>query len=135
MRDRTEELERILTELQQAQTQLVQTEKMSSLGQLIAGLAHKINNPISFIYGNITYAQNYSRDLLSIISTYQTYYPHPDRKLEAVVNDLELDYIQDDFPKVLNSMKAGADRIRQLILTLRNFSRLDEGGLKQVDLH
>ena len=135
VRDRTEELERILSELQQAQTQLVQTEKMSSLGQLIAGLAHEINNPISFIYGNITYAQNYSRDLLSIISAYQTHYPHPDRKLEAVVNDLELDYIQDDFPKVLNSMKAGADRIRQLILTLRNFSRLDEGGLKQVDLH
>ena len=135
VRDRTEELERILTELQQAQTQLVQTEKMSSLGQLIAGLAHEINNPISFIYGNITYAQNYSQDLLSIISAYQAEYPHPDRKIEAVVHDLELDYIQDDFPKVLNSMKAGADRIRQLILTLRNFSRLDEGGLKQVDLH
>lgn len=135
VRDRTEELECTLSELQQAQTQLVQTEKMSSLEQLIAGLAHEINNPISFIYGNITYAQNYSQDLLSIISAYQAAYPHPDRKLEAVVNDLELDYIQDDFPKVLNSMKAGADRIRQLILTLRNFSRLDEGGLKQVDLH
>ena len=135
VRDRTEELERILSELKQAQTQLVQTEKMSSLGQLVAGLAHEINNPISFIYGNITYAQNYSRDLLSIISAYQAEYPQPDRKLEAVVNDLELDYILDDFPKVLNSMKAGADRIRQLILTLRNFSRLDEGGLKKVDLH
>ena len=135
VRDRTEELERILTELQQAQTQLIQTEKMSSLGQLIAGLAHEINNPISFIYGNITYAQNYSQDLLSIVSAYQAQYPQPDRKLEAVVDDLELDYIRDDFPKVLNSMKAGADRIRQLILTLRNFSRLDEGGLKQVDLH
>ena len=135
VRDRTEELERILTELQQAQTQLIQTEKMSSLGQLIAGLAHEINNPISFIYGNITYAQNYSQDLLSIVSAYQAQYPQPDRKLEAVVDDLELDYIRDDFPKVLNSMKTGADRIRQLILTLRNFSRLDEGGLKQVDLH
>ncbi len=135
VRDRTEELERILNELQQAQTQLVQTEKMSSLGQLIAGLAHEINNPISFIYGNLTYAQNYSQDLLSIVSAYQAQYPQPNQKLETVVNDLELDYIRDDFPNVLNSMKTGADRIRQLILTLRNFSRLDEGGLKQVDLH
>jgi len=135
VRDRTEELERILSELQQAQTQLVQTEKMSSLGQLVAGLAHEINNPISFIYGNLTYAQNYSQDLLSIVSAYQAHYPQPDQTLEAVVNDLELDYIRDDFPKVLNSMKTGADRIRQLILTLRNFSRLDEGGLKKVDLH
>ena len=135
VRDRTEELERILTELQHTQTQLVQTEKMSSLGQLVAGLAHEINNPISFIYGNLTYAQNYSRDLFSIVNAYQVQYPKPDRTLEALVNDLELDYIRDDFPKVLNSMKTGADRIRQLILTLRNFSRLDEGGLKKVDLH
>ena len=135
VRDRTEELERILSELQQAQTQLVQTEKMSSLGQLVAGLAHEINNPISFIYGNITYAQDYSRDLFSIVSAYQAQYPYPDQTLEMLVNDLELDYIRDDFPKVLNSMKTGADRIRQLILTLRNFSRLGEGGLKKVDLH
>ena len=135
VRDRTEELERILNELQQAQTQLVQTEKMSSLGQLIAGLAHEINNPISFIYGNLTYAQNYSQDLLSIVSAYQAQYPQPNQKLETIVNDLELEYIRDDLPKVLHSMKTGADRIRQLILTLRSFSRLDEGGLKPVDLH
>ena len=78
---------------------------MSSLGQLVAGLAHEINNPISFIYGNLIYAQDYSRDLLSIVSAYQAQYPPPDRKLEVLVNDLELDYIRDDFPKVLNSMK------------------------------
>lgn len=105
VRDRTDELERILRKLQQAQTQLVQTEKMSSLGQLVAGLAHEINNPISFIYGNLIYAQDYSRDLFSIVSAYQAQYPPPDRKLEVLVNDLELDYIRDDFPKVLNSMK------------------------------
>ncbi len=135
VRDRTDALECILAELQQTQTQLIQTEKMSSLGQLVAGLAHEINNPVSFIYGNLTHAQNYMQDLLEIVSVYEIQYPQPNPMLDSIVEDLELDYIREDFPKVLNSMKNGADRIRELILTLRNFSRLDEGGLKQVDLH
>ncbi len=135
VRDRTDALECILLELQQAQTQLVQTEKMSSLGQLVAGLAHEINNPVSFIYGNLNHAQQYLRDLFTIVAAYQSQYPQPNPMLDEILQDLELDYIRDDFPKVLDSMQNGADRIRQLILTLRNFSRLDEGGLKQVDLH
>jgi two-component system, NtrC family, sensor kinase len=135
VRDRTDALECILVELQQAQTQLVQTEKMSSLGQLVAGLAHEINNPVSFIYGNLNHAQNYLSDLFTILTAYQSQYPKPNPILDEMLQDLELDYIREDFPKVLDSMQNGADRIRQLILTLRNFSRLDEGGLKQVNLH
>jgi two-component system, NtrC family, sensor kinase len=135
VRDRTDALECILLELQQAQTQLVQTEKMSSLGQLVAGLAHEINNPVSFIYGNLNHAQNYLSDLFTILTAYQSQYSKPNPILDQMLQDLELDYIREDFPKVLDSMQNGADRIRQLILTLRNFSRLDEGGLKQVNLH
>ncbi len=135
VRDRTDALECILLELQQAQTQLVQTEKMSSLGQLVAGLAHEINNPVSFIYGNLNHAQEYLRDLFTLVAAYQAQYPQPNPILDDIIEDLELDYIREDFPKVLDSMQNGADRIRQLILTLRNFSRLDEGGLKQVNLH
>lgn len=135
VRDRTQELERTLLELQQAQAQLIQTEKMSSLGQLVAGLAHEINNPVSFISGNLTYVKTYSQDLLHLVSLYQAQYPQPNPIVDDLMVECELDYIREDFPKVLDSMTHGADRIRQLILTLRNFSRLDEGGLKTVDLH
>ncbi len=133
--DRTETLERALADLRQTQSQLVQSEKMTSLGQLVAGLAHEINNPISFIYGNLTHAQTYAEDLIDILDGYQSQVIEPHLALKTLIEERELDYIREDFPKVLVSMKTGADRIRQLILTLRNFSRLDEGGLKRVNLH
>jgi two-component system, NtrC family, sensor kinase len=135
VRDRTNDLEKLLVELQQTQTQLIQSEKMNSLGQLVAGLAHEINNPISFIYGNLGYTKEYMANLFEIVTAYQNQYPQSNRLLDKMTEELELDYIQEDFPKMLNSMQNGADRIRQLILTLRNFSRLDEGGLKPVNLH
>jgi two-component system, NtrC family, sensor kinase len=135
VRDRTETLERALADLRQTQSQLVQSEKMTSLGQLVAGLAHEINNPISFIYGNLGHAQTYAEDLIDILDGYQSQVVEPHLALKTLIQERELDYIREDFPKVLTSMKTGADRIRQLILTLRNFSRLDEGGLKRVNLH
>lgn len=122
-------------ELKQAQAQLIQAEKMSSLGQMVAGLAHEINNPVSFIYGNLEYAENYADDLLRLVDLYQKYYPQPSREIGEELENTDLDFIKEDFPKIINSMKNGAERIRQLILSLRNFSRLDESDLKAVDLH
>ncbi|MCL1469795.1 sensor histidine kinase [Argonema antarcticum] len=122
-------------ELQQAQTQLIQTEKMSSLGQMIAGIAHEINNPVSFIYGNVEHSKNYVEELLGLVDLYQQKYPNPDEEIVERIDDIELEFLAEDLPKTLNSMKIGADRIRQLVLSLRNFSRLDEAEVKNVDLH
>lgn len=122
-------------ELQQAQTQLIQTEKMSSLGQMVAGLAHEINNPVSFIYGNVEHTKGYVQDLLELVQLYQQKYPIPDKEIQEFINQIELDFLEKDLPKSLDSMKIGADRIRHLVVSLRNFSRLDEAEVKDVDLH
>ncbi len=132
---KTKELEQTLTQLQHAQIQLVQSEKMSSLGQMVAGIAHEINNPVSFIFGNLTYAKEYLDDLFSVIELYQKYYPHPDPKLEEILAEFELDFIAEDLPRLFNSMKTGAERIRDIVKSLRIFSRLDESELKDIDLH
>jgi signal transduction histidine kinase len=121
--------------LHQAQTQLIQTEKISSLGQLVAGVAHEINNPISFIYGNITHASEYATDLLSLLHLYQEKYPNPLPEIAEATENMEIDFLIADFPKILESMKVGADRIRDLVVSLRNFSRLDESQMKRVDIH
>jgi signal transduction histidine kinase len=128
-------LEKALDELQEAQSQLVQSEKMSSLGQMVGGLAHEINNPINFIYGNLTYINQYTEELLNLIQLYQEYYPDPAAAIQAETEAIELDFIKEDLPKILSSMKIGADRISQIILSLRNFSRLDEADMKWVDIH
>ena len=129
------QLELALRELQQTQAQLVQSEKMSSLGQLVAGVAHEINNPINFIYGNLTYINEYAEDLLSLVQIYETYYPQPKSEIQAKTEAIDLDFIREDLPKILSSMKIGADRISQIVLNLRNFSRLDEADMKWVDIH
>ncbi|AFZ07700.1 multi-sensor signal transduction histidine kinase [Oscillatoria nigro-viridis PCC 7112] len=129
------ELEKAVHELHQAQTQLIQTEKISSLGQLVAGVAHEINNPINFIYGNITHASQYATDLLSLLHLYQEKYPNPVPEIVEAAEDIEVDYLMEDFTKILESMKVGADRIRDLVVSLRNFSRLDESQMKRVDIH
>ena len=128
-------LEKALGELQQAQTQLVQSEKMSSLGQLVAGIAHEINNPISFIYGNLTYLNEYAEDLVNLVQRYEECYPQPAAAIQALTEEIDLDFIKDDLPKMLTSMRMGAERISQIVLSLRNFSRLDEVGMKWVDIH
>ncbi len=128
-------LELTLRELQQAQAQLVQSEKMSSLGQMVAGVAHEINNPVTFIYGNLTYANQYALDLLKLVQLYQQYYPQPPADIQSTAEAIELDFIKEDLPKIFASMKIGAERISQIVLSLRNFSRVDEAKMKRVDIH
>ena len=136
-RERTKatELEQALLELQRTQAQLVQTEKMSSLGQLVAGVAHEINNPVGFIIGNINYACDYMQDLLGVVNLYQQYYPEPVEAIQAEVEKIDLDFLMTDFPKLLSSMKVGADRVNQIVLSLRNFSRNDEAAMKPANIH
>ncbi|GAX42962.1 response regulator receiver sensor signal transduction histidine kinase [Tolypothrix sp. NIES-4075] len=129
------QLQQTLNELQQAQTQLVQSEKMSSLGQLVAGVAHEINNPVNFIYGNLSHAHIYTQDLLKLIQIYQQYYPKSVPEIEAEVKAIDFTFLIQDLPKVLKSMQVGAERIREIVLSLRVFSRLDEAEMKEVNIH
>ncbi|MEZ2230175.1 ATP-binding protein [Microcoleus sp.] len=130
-----EQVERTLLELQQAQMQLVQAEKMSSLGQLVAGVAHEINNPVNFIHGNLTYLGEYTQNLMDLIQLYQQQNPNTSPDIQAMVDDIDLEFLQTDLPKILDSMKIGTDRVRQIVLSLRNFSRLEEADFKTVDIH
>jgi PAS domain S-box-containing protein len=135
LRQRTDQLELALHELRQAQTQLVQSEKMSSLGQMIAGLAHEINNPISFIQGNIRYVKEYVDDLLEIFHLYQSQLPESTPEIQAKARSIDLDFVLQDLPKLLTSMQMGTGRIQDLVRSFRNFSRLDEVGVKSADIH
>ncbi len=135
LRQQTQNLEQTLRELQRTQSQLIQSEKMSSLGQLVAGVAHEINNPVSFIYGNLIHADDYTKNLIQIIHLYQKHYPQPVAEIQTEAEEMELDFLLEDLPKLLTSMQVGAERIQQIVLSLRTFSRMDEAQIKEVDIH
>ncbi len=129
------QLQQTLQELQQTQVQLIQTAKMSSLAHLVAGVAHEINNPVSFIYGNLMHLREYTQKLLNLINQYQQRYPNYNPEINILIEEIDLDFIIDDLPKILSSMAVGTERIRDIVLSLRNFSRLDEAEMKLVNIH
>ncbi|MFB2892295.1 sensor histidine kinase [Aerosakkonemataceae cyanobacterium BLCC-F50] len=129
------EVSQAYSELQQMQVQLIQSEKMSSLGQMVAGIAHEINNPINFIYGNLTYAKDYILSILGLLEMYQEDYPKPTPRIQAAIEEVELDFIKEDLLKLLNSANTGAQRIHEIVKSMRIFSRLDEAAVKAVNIH
>jgi signal transduction histidine kinase len=140
--DRTQELNdkntyllEIIKELHHTQIQIIQSEKMSALGQMVAGIAHEINNPVSFVYSNLHYLQEYTKSLIQLIYLYQQYYPNSPQVIQEKIDTIELDFLIEDLDKILQSMTVGTTRIQEIVLSLRNFSRLDEAEFKAVDLH
>jgi PAS domain S-box-containing protein len=132
---KSQELQKTLQELQCTQTQMVQAEKMSSLGQLVAGIAHEINNPVNFIHGNIDHAEEYTQDLLDLITLYQAESPQPSDAIATKLEAIDLDFLRQDLRKLLTSMQIGTERIREIVKSLRLFSRLDESEVKPVNIH
>ncbi|AFZ02788.1 sensor histidine kinase [Calothrix sp. PCC 6303] len=132
---RSEELEITLQNLHNMQSQMLQSEKMSALGQMVAGVAHEINNPVNFIYGNLGYLESYNQDMLRLIQLYRCFFPNAPKEIEKLQNEIEIEFLQEDVTKILNSMNLGTNRIREIVLSLRNFSRLDEAEFKAVDIH
>ncbi|NEQ72857.1 MAG: AAA family ATPase [Okeania sp. SIO2C9] len=135
LQEKNQDLEQTLFQLQQTQTQLIQTEKMSALGEMVGGIAHEINNPITFISSNIIHARKYFQDLLELLELYQQNSPEPSPAITEKLEELELEFLSEDVEKLFNSMEKGSGRISQIILGLRNFSRLDESDMKEVDIH
>lgn len=134
-RIKAQELEQAFQELRSTQAQLIQAEKMSGLGQMVAGVAHEINNPVNFIQGNLDHVAEYVRELLELLQLYHKEYPTPTAAIQSYAESIDLDFIAEDLPKTLASMKIGTERIRQIVLSMRNFSRLDEAEKKQADIH
>ncbi|MBD1828583.1 CBS domain-containing protein [Microcoleus vaginatus GB1-A2] len=135
LKNQAQQLEQTVRKLQQTQTQLVQTEKMSSLGQMIAGIAHEINNPVNFIYGNLSHASHYIKELIQLLELYQQHYPEPVSEIREAAAEMEVDFLVEDLSKIVSSMQVGTERIRQIVVSMRNFSRSDQSNIKLVDIH
>ncbi len=134
LNQKNDQLQTTLKELNRTQTQMVQSEKMSALGQLVAGIAHEINNPVSFIHGNVNHIHQHTENLFYLLSAYQAHYPDPPESLQIDLENIEINFIKEDVHNILKSMKVGSERIRQIVLSLRNFARLDESEYKAVNL-
>jgi PAS domain S-box-containing protein len=135
LRKQAAQLQQAYEQLQHTQIQLVHSEKMSSLGQMVAGIAHEINNPANFINGNISHTCNYFNDLIELLNLYQHFYQSPETQISEKIQEIELDFLKEDLPKMLSSMKIGVERISKIVLSLRNFARLDEAEMKLADIH
>jgi signal transduction histidine kinase len=135
LNDKNTQLNTTLGELQRTQTQMLQSEKMSALGQMVAGVAHEINNPVGFIHGNLEYVDTYTLDLLTLLQAYQEHVANPPSAVQELIEDIDLNFLKKDLPQVMQSMRVGTERIREIVLSLRNFSRLDEAEFKAVNLH
>ncbi|MEO0685076.1 MAG: ATP-binding protein, partial [Cyanobacteria bacterium J06649_11] len=133
--ERTQELQETLVSLRNTQAQMLQADKMSALGQTVAGVAHEINNPVNFIHANIEYIQTYIKDLLELVVIYQEYYPETPELLQDKIEEIDLEFLTEDSSKIIESMSTGTVRIREIVKSLRNFSRLDESEYKEVDIH
>lgn len=135
LQQQAKNLELALRELKRTQAQLIQSEKMSSIGNLVAGVAHEINNPVNFIHGNLIPATEYFKDLLYLVNLYQQHFPNPPTEIKVEIDAIDLDFLQKDLIKLLNSMRIGTDRIQGIVHSLKNFSRHDESESKRVDIH
>lgn len=135
LRGTNQRLTQILNKLRQTQVQLIQSEKMSSLGHLVAGIAHEINNPVNFISGNLSHVNTYVKDLLNLLTLYQKHYANPNDEIQRKAKTIDVIFLGEDLPKILSSMEIGTERIQEIVLSLRNFSRLGESEKKLVDLH
>ena len=135
LKQKAQALQQSLQDLQSIQLQLVQSEKMSSLGQLVAGIAHEINNPVNFIHGNLNPLDSHTQELLNFIKLYQQHYPDPVSDIQVMAEEIDLEFLQEDLTKIITSMKIGTDRICEIVLSLRNFSRMDEAASKSVSIH
>ena len=134
-RDQAHKLSEALDYLKHTQSHLIHSEKMSSLGQLVAGIAHEINNPVNFIYGNLTHMNDYINNLLELVQLYQEHYPEPPEAIRQRAEATDLDFVVKDLPRLFSSLNVGAERIREIVLSLRNFSRLDQAEVKSVNIH
>jgi predicted ATPase/signal transduction histidine kinase len=135
LQDKNQQLEKTIQDLHLTQSQMIQTEKMSSLGGLVAGIAHEINNPINFIFGNVKHFSQYTQDLLELVHAYDQAYPEPSPEIQDKREEIDIPFLESDLPRLLKSINNGTIRITSIVQSLRTFSRLDEATCKSVNIH